>query len=118
MLRTIFKSKLHNATVTQANLNYEGSITIDESLMKKADILEGERVQIVNLNNGNRLETYAIKGKPNSGIIGLNGPAALKGKVGDKTHIISYAILNEEEIKDFKSKTIFLDEKNKIKNEK
>lgn len=115
MMRTIMKSKIHNATVTQANLNYEGSITIDEELMEKADIVKGEKVQIVNLNNGERLETYAITGEKNTGIIGVNGPAALKCKEGDKVHIISYVIVDDKEREDIKEKVIILDENNKIK---
>ena len=111
------KSKIHNATVTQAKLNYEGSITIDEELMGKADLVEGERVQIVNLNNGERLETYVIVGREGSGIIGMNGPAALKCKEGDKVHIISYVMVDDKERKELKEKVIILDEKNKIKRE-
>lgn len=115
MMRTIMKSKIHNATVTQANLNYEGSITIDEELMEKADIVKGEKVQVVNLNNGERLETYAIVGEKNSGVIGMNGPAALKCKQGDKVHIISYVVADDKEREDIKEKVIILDENNKIK---
>jgi aspartate 1-decarboxylase len=106
------KSKIHNATVSQANLNYEGSITIDEELMGKADLVKGEKVQIVNLNNGERLETYVIVGERGSGIIGMNGPAALKCKKGDKIHIISYVMADNEEVKE---KVIILDENNKVK---
>ena len=113
MMRTIMKSKLHNATITQAKLNYEGSITIDKNLMKKANIIEGEKVQIVNLDNGERLETYVIVG--DSGIIGMNGPAALKCKVGHKIHIISYAILNENE--KLNEKVLILNDKNGIERE-
>ena len=111
------KSKIHNATITQAKLNYEGSITIDQDLMEKADIVEGERVQIVNLNNGERLETYTIIGERGSGIIGMNGPAALKCKEGNKVHIISYVIVDDKERKDIKEKVIILKEGNKIKRE-
>jgi aspartate 1-decarboxylase len=106
------KSKIHNATVTQANLNYEGSITIDEELMEKADLVKGERVQIVNLNNSERLETYVIVGEKGSGVVGMNGPAALKCKKGDKIHIISYVMVDNGEVKE---KVIILDDKNKIK---
>ena len=113
MMRTIMKSKIHNATVTQANVNYEGSITIDKDLMEKSNIVEGERVQIVNLSNAERLETYAIVGERGSGIIGMNGPAALKCKEGDKVHIISYVMAEDSE--KVESKVIILDEGNKIK---
>jgi aspartate 1-decarboxylase len=117
MMRILMKSKIHNATVTEANLNYTGSITIDEELMKQADIVEGERVQIVNLNNGERLETYTIVGKKCSGIICMNGPAALKCKKGDRIHIITYVIATDEDRKKLFEKVIILDEKNKIKKE-
>jgi len=113
MIRTIMKSKLHNATITQAKLNYEGSITIDKELMEKADLVEGERVQIVNMNNGERLETYVIVGEKGSGIIGMNGPAALKCEKGHKVHIISYVMVDDKE--QVKEKVIILDENNKIK---
>jgi aspartate 1-decarboxylase len=106
------KSKIHNATVTQANLDYEGSITIDEGLVEKADLIKGEKVQIVNLSNGERLETYVIIGERGSGVIGMNGPAALKCEKGHKVHIISYVITDEKEINE---KVIILDDNNKIK---
>lgn len=92
MFLQFFKSKIHRATVTEANLNYVGSITIDEELMKAANIFEGEKVQIVNNNNGERFETYVIKGEPNSGMICLNGAAARKVEVGDIIIVISYAL--------------------------
>ncbi|MCK5281954.1 MAG: aspartate 1-decarboxylase [Nanoarchaeota archaeon] len=117
MMRTIMKSKIHDATVTDARLDYEGSITIDEELIEKANIVEGERVQIVNLNNGERLETYVIVGEKGSGIIGMNGPAALKCKVEDKIHIISYVMVDEDERKKLEEKVIILDENNKVKRE-
>jgi aspartate 1-decarboxylase len=97
MFRTMLKSKLHRATVTEANLNYVGSITIDESLMDEADIWENEKVQIVNNNTGARLETYAIKGPRNSGVICLNGAAARLVQPGDIVIIMSYALMTEEE---------------------
>jgi len=112
MMRTVMKSKLHNAIVTEADLHYQGSITIDEDLMKKSDIIEGERVQVVNLNNGERLETYVIVGKKGSGVIGMNGPAALKCEKGHKIHIISYALVEANE--NIKGKVIFLRDNNKI----
>jgi len=114
MLIQRFKSKIHRARVTQADLNYVGSITIDEDLMDATNILEGERVQIVNNNNGERLETYVIKGKRGSGTICLNGAAARKVAVGDIVIIISYALMEMEEAKKFKSISVFPDEDNKL----
>lgn len=114
MLLTIFKSKIHRAVVTEAQLNYVGSITIDETLMEAANLLEGERVQVVNVNNGERLETYVIKGDRNSGVICLNGPAARKMQVGDIVIIISYALMTPEEAKIFKPITIFPDTHNRL----
>jgi len=112
----MLKSKISYATVTEANLYYKGSITIDETIMEAADILAGEKVQIVNLNNGARLETYVIKGKKNSGVICLNGPAARMGMKGDLVFILSYALYDQQQLKSFQSKFVELDEKNKIKN--
>jgi aspartate 1-decarboxylase len=114
MLVQMFKSKLHRVTVTQADLNYMGSITIDEALMEAANLLEGERVQIVNNNNGERFETYVIRGERNSGIICLNGAAARKVQMGDICIIISYAYMNYEEAKTFKPATILVNDKNQI----
>lgn len=110
----VFKSKIHRVHVTEANLNYVGSITIDESLMEAANIIEGERVQIVNNNNGERLETYVIKGERNTGTICLNGAAARRAEVGDVIIIISYAYMDFEEAKAFKPTAIFPDENNKL----
>lgn len=110
----VFKSKIHRAKVTQADLNYVGSITIDEDLMDAANLIEGERVQIVNNNNGERLETYVIRGERGSGVICLNGAAARRVEVGDIVIIISYAYLNMEEAKTFKPVAIFPNEFNKI----
>lgn len=107
----VVKSKIHRVTVTGADLNYIGSITIDETLMEAANIIEGEKVQIVNINNGERLETYAIKGNRDSGEITLNGPAARKVQRGDIVIIISYGIMDFEEAKSFKPSLIFPDEK-------
>lgn len=115
MMLQIFKSKIHRVTVTDANLNYVGSITIDEDLMDGADLYEGERVQIVNINNGERLETYVIKGERGSGVIGLNGAAARKAEIGDKVIIISYAWMTKEELKNHKPSIVFPDDNNKIK---
>ncbi|MFC2175734.1 aspartate 1-decarboxylase [Bacteroidota bacterium] len=103
----VLKSKIHRVTVTEADLNYIGSITIDPILMEAANIIEGEKVQIVNLNNGERLETYVITGKKGSGAVCLNGPAARRVAVGDIIIIISYAILDFEEAKRFKPTLIF-----------
>jgi aspartate 1-decarboxylase len=107
----VVKSKIHRVTVTGADLNYIGSITIDEALMEAANIIEGEKVSIVNINNGERLETYAIKGNRNSGDITLNGPAARKVQRGDIIIIISYGILDFEEAKSFKPTLVFPNEK-------
>jgi len=107
----VVKSKIHRVMVTGADLNYIGSITIDEALMEAANIIEGEKVSIVNINNGERLETYAIKGNRNSGDITLNGPAARKVQRGDIIIIISYGILDFEEAKSFKPTLVFPNEK-------
>lgn len=107
----VFKSKIHRVKVTEADLNYIGSITIDEALMEAANLLEGEKVQIVNINNGERLETYVIKGARDSGKICLNGPAARKVAVGDIVIIIGYALMDFEEAKQFKPAIVFPDEK-------
>jgi aspartate 1-decarboxylase len=105
----VLKSKLHRVTVTQADLNYIGSITIDEDLMDAANLIEGERVQIVNINNGERLETYVICGERRSGMICLNGPAARKVAVGDIIIVIAYASMDFEEAKRFKPTLVFPD---------
>jgi aspartate 1-decarboxylase len=107
----VVKSKIHRVSVTQADLNYIGSITIDEDLMEASNIIEGEKVQIVNINNGERLETYVIKGERGSKEVCLNGPAARKVAVGDIVIIISYALLDFEEAKSFKPTIVFPDEK-------
>ena len=114
MQRIMCKSKIHRATITQSELYYEGSLTLDEALMEAGNMLPYERVQIVNLNNGERLETYIIKGKRNSGIVCLNGPAARHGVVGDEVIIITYANYDDEELKKFKPIKIFVDKKNRI----
>jgi len=105
----ILKSKIHRVTVTEANLNYVGSITIDENLMDAANIIEFEKVQVVIINNGERLETYVIKGERGSGVICLNGPAARKVAVGDVAIIMSYASMDFEEAKKFKPSIVFPD---------
>jgi aspartate 1-decarboxylase len=105
----VLKSKIHRVTVTEANLNYMGSITIDENLMDAANIIENEKVQVVNINNGERLDTYVIKGERGTGIICLNGPAARKASVGDIVIIMSYAMMDFEEAKRFKPALILPD---------
>lgn len=107
MMIEVLKSKLHCCTVTEANLNYMGSITIDEDLMDAANLIAGEKVQIVDNNNGERLETYIIKGKRGSGCICLNGAAARKVQVGDTVIIMSYAWMDFEEAKNFKPCVVF-----------
>ena len=107
----ILKSKIHRVRVTQAELDYIGSITIDETLMIAANIIEGERVQIVNINNGERFETYVIKGEPNSGNICLNGPAARRVAINDIIIILGYGIMDFEEAKLFKPALVFPNEK-------
>ena len=114
MLVTIFKSKIHRVKVTQAELNYVGSITIDEDLLDAAGIVENERVQVVNNNNGERLETYAIKGKRGTGIVCLNGAAARKAEVGDIVIIIAYGLMTQDEAKDHKPMIVFPDENNQV----
>ena len=115
MTRTFLKSKIHRATITQADLNYEGSLTIDQDLLDRADILMHEKVAVVNINNGARFETYVIPGERGSGIICLNGAAARLGEVGDKVIIISYANMTIEEFQNYKPNVILLDDNNQIK---
>lgn len=110
----LLKSKIHRAVVTEADLNYVGSITLDEDLMDAAQILEHEKVQVVNVNNGARLETYVIKGERGSGVVCLNGPAARLCAVGDIVIVISYALMDVEEAKQYKPVTIFPKEGNKL----
>lgn len=114
MLLTMFKGKIHRATVTEANLNYVGSITIDEDLLDAAGILPGEKVQIVNNNNGERLETYTIAGKRGSGVICLNGAAARRVQPGDVVIIIAYCLIDATEAKSFVPNVVVLDHANKI----
>lgn len=110
----LMKSKIHRAVVTEANLNYVGSITIDEDLMDAADIMKNEKVQVVNNNNGNRFETYVIPGKRGSGVFCLNGAAARLVHPGDIVIIISYGLFEKNEAKNFNPKIVFVDENNKI----
>lgn len=114
MLLYMHKSKIHRASITEANLNYVGSITIDEDLMDAANLQEGEKVQIVNNNNGERIETYVIKGERGSGVVCLNGAAARKAEVGDIVIIICYALMTPEEAKSHKPATVFPNEFNKL----
>lgn len=114
MFLTMFKGKLHRATVTQADISYVGSVTIDSALLKQSGILPGEKVQIVNLNNGERFETYTIEGEADSGVICINGAAARLVQVGDKVIIIAYAMMDEKEAKAFKPNVLILDEKNRV----
>jgi aspartate 1-decarboxylase len=110
----VLKSKIHRVKVTQANLNYIGSITIDQNLMDAANLIENEKVQVVNVNNGERIETYVIKGRRGSGTICLNGPAARKVEPGDIIIIISYGLLDFNEAKKFKPTIIFPNDDNKL----
>ncbi|MCR5242383.1 MAG: aspartate 1-decarboxylase [Prevotella sp.] len=114
MMIEVLKSKLHCVTVTEANLHYMGSITIDEDLMDAANLIAGEKVQVLNNNNGERFETYVIKGERGSGCICLNGAAARKVQVGDVCIIISYALMEFEEAKTFKPNVVFPKEGNKL----
>lgn len=115
MQRTMLKSKIHRATVTEANLDYEGSITIDRDLLKKADIWPFERVEIYNVDNGARFATYAIEGEAGSGVICLNGAAAHLAKPGHKVIIASYVNMTEADIAHYKPKLVFVDSKNRQK---
>ncbi|GGO20293.1 aspartate 1-decarboxylase [Microbispora bryophytorum] len=113
MFRTLMKSKIHRATVTQADLHYVGSVTIDADLMAEADLVEGEKVDIVDIDNGNRLSTYVIEGPAGSGVIGINGAAARLISVGDLVIIIAYALVAEEEVKALKPRVVFVDKDNR-----
>jgi len=114
MRRIMCKSKIHRARITEANLYYQGSLTVDSDLLDAADIMPYERVQVVNVNNGERFETYTIPGKRRSGVICLNGAAARLGHVGDEIIIITYGTYNEEELKNYKPSLVLLDKDNKI----
>ena len=111
---SILKSKVHRAVITEANLHYVGSLTLDEDLMDAANMIENEKVQVVNVNNGERIETYLIKGKRGSGVCCLNGPAARRGAVGDVVVIISYCSMDFEEAKNFKPWVVFPKEGNRV----
>ncbi|UOO37503.1 aspartate 1-decarboxylase [Oscillospiraceae bacterium CM] len=114
MLLFMLKAKLHRATVTQADIHYVGSVTIDKSLLQQAGILPGEKVQIVNLNNGERFETYTIEGEADSGVVCVNGAAARLVQPGDKVIIIAYAMMDESEAKTFKPNVLILDDANHV----
>ena len=113
MQRFMLRGKIHRATITEANVDYIGSVTIDSELMELADILENEKVSVVNLDNGVRLETYAIAGAPGSGVICLNGAAALLMQPGEKVIILSYAIVSESEIAEWQPRVVLVDNDNK-----
>jgi aspartate 1-decarboxylase len=113
MLRTMFKGKIHRATITQADLHYPGSITIDEDLMDRASFLPNEQVQVVNINTGARFETYVIPGQRGSGVIGLNGAAARLGAVGDLVIIIGYGIFTDSEARELQPAVVLVDEHNR-----
>lgn len=115
MLRYMLKSKIHRATITDANLNYEGSLAVDKSLLHEVDLYPSEKVKIYNINNGERFDTYIIEAPADSGIISLNGAAARKGLPGDLIIIVSYALYSPEELKDYEPKIVVLDKDNLIK---
>ncbi|MEV0034306.1 MULTISPECIES: aspartate 1-decarboxylase [Nocardia] len=113
MLRTMMKSKIHRATVTHADLHYVGSVTVDQDLLDAADLLEGEQVCIVDIDNGARLETYVIAGERGSGVIGINGAAAHLVHPGDLVILIAYGMMDEQEIAEYDPKVVFVDERNR-----
>ena len=114
MLRTMMRAKIHGATLTGVNLHYLGSITIDAGLMEQLDIITNEQVHVLNLNNGARLETYVIPGEKGSGVVALNGAAARLAAPGDKVLVVSYAVMSEEEARNFSPTVAFLDESNRV----
>lgn len=113
MLRTMMKSKIHRATVTHADLHYVGSVTVDQDLLDAADLLEGEQVCIVDINNGARLETYVIAGERGSGVIGINGAAAHLVHPGDLVILIAYGMMDEAELKEYQPRVVFVDDRNR-----
>ena len=115
MKRIMLKSKVHNAVTTQSNLDYDGSLTLDETLMRAADMLPNEQVHVYNLSNGERFITYLIKGAKDSGITGVNGAAAHKAKEGDRLIIVTYVTMDDEEADFYRPKLVFVDENNRIK---
>ncbi len=116
MLLTLLKAKISNAKVTQSELYYEGSISIDKKILQAADILPFEKVEVLNVNNGSRIETYAIEAKSGSGVVCLNGPAARSGCVGDRLIIVNYGCVERKDIGQYQPRLIHLDDQNKIKN--
>lgn len=114
MLRTILKSKIHRVSATEVNLQYEGSITLDRKLMDASDILPGEKVEVLNLNNGSRQETYAISGKGGSGVVCLNGPAARHVCVGDVLVILAYGLVEDKDAARTRPKIVYVNSKNRI----
>ncbi len=116
MMRTMLKSKIHCATVTETNLNYEGSLTIDASLMEAADLLPNEQVDVLNLNNGERFTTYIIEGERGSGTVCVNGAAARLAQRGDKVIILSYVLVSEEELQAHRVRVVFVNERNEVTN--
>ena len=115
MLRQMLRAKLHKATITEADLNYEGSLTIDRELLDAVGIIPFERVKVYNINNGERFDTYAIEGEPGSGVIGLNGAAARKGMIGDLIIIVTFGFYHDDTLDGFHPNIALLDENNKIK---
>ena len=115
MNRHMLKAKLHRATVTETNIDYEGSLSLDEDLMNEADIRHYEQVHVYNISNGERFVTYIVKGKKGSGEVGVNGAAVHKAKVGDKLIIAAYTLMEDKEVDFFVPKTLILDEQNKVK---
>lgn len=115
MLRAMLRSKIHRASITDANLEYEGSLTVDEGLMEAAGILPYEQVMVSNLNNGERFETYVIPGKRDSGTMCLNGPTARKGVIGDRIVVFCYEFYNDEELKRYRPVIVAVDQNNRIK---
>jgi len=116
LMRTMLKSKIHCATVTETNLNYEGSLTIDASLMEAADLLPNEQVDVLNLNNGERFTTYIIEGERGSGTVCVNGAAARLAQRGDKVIILSYVLVSEEELQAHRVRVVFVNERNEVTN--
>ena len=115
MIRTMLKGKVHNAVVTEADLNYEGSLTLDETLMNAADMRPFEQIDVLNITNGERFSTYLIKGKMDSGIVGVNGAAAHKANPGDRIIIVSYSLMEDVDIEFFRPKIVLVGEDNTIK---
>lgn len=115
MFITLLKAKIANAKVTEAELYYEGSISIDKKILQAVNILPGEKVEVLNINNGSRIETYAIEAKAGSGVVCLNGPAARSGCVGDRLMIVNYGVIEQKDAKTHKPKIVHLDDQNKIK---